>query len=85
MIQDFELIHHGIDYPDYFQGCGVAFTDFTCVVTGIGATIAEAIDDCLNQMESEGMESRIEEKYGPIPEGYECPEGAYHYVSIRWR
>ncbi len=62
----FELIDHGIEYSQYFQGCGVAFTDFKNVVTGIGDNPAEAIDDCLEQIawgdgdwDTEGMEARI--------------------------
>ncbi len=26
-----EIINHGVMYSDYFQGCGLAFTDFTHV------------------------------------------------------
>ncbi len=46
----YELIDHGIHHPDYFQGCGTAFTDYDHLVTGIGDNLAEAIEDCLEQM-----------------------------------
>ena len=63
-IGEFELIDHGIEHPQYFQGCGTGFTGFENVVTGIGDNPAEAIDDCLEQIaqlgfETEGMEARI--------------------------
>lgn len=53
----FELIDHGIEHSQYFQGCGVAFTGFANVVTGIGDTPADAIDDCLEQMAQAGFET----------------------------
>ena len=63
-IGEFELTDHGIEHSQYFRGCGVAFTNFENVVTGIGDNPAEAIDDCLEQaaqagFNTEGMEARI--------------------------
>lgn len=64
-ITDYELIDHGIESSDYFRGCGVAFTEFVDVVTGIGGDIAEAIGDCLEQLacggdwDVEGLNERM--------------------------
>ena len=63
-IVEFELVDHGIEHEQYFQGCGVSFTQFEDVATGIGDNPAEAIDDaleCLAQMDwdVDGMETRI--------------------------
>jgi hypothetical protein len=63
-IGEFDLIDHGAEASQYFQGCGVAFTGFENVGTGIGDNPAEAIDGCLEQVaqagfETEGMEARI--------------------------
>ena len=65
----FELIDHGIEHSQYFQGCGIAFTGLQNVVTGIGDNLAEAIDDCLEQIAQAGfvtdrMEARIMEQEG---------------------
>lgn len=46
-IKDFEVLHHGCMYSDYFQGCGVSYTAFDDVATGIGSDLTEAIDDCI--------------------------------------
>ena len=87
-IKDFEVIHHGMMYSDYFQGCGTS--TYQDVATGIGDNLTEAIDDCLEQLaerwNTENMETRIVEKYGTIPE-VEQPENVdcHHYVSIRVR
>lgn len=64
----YELIDHGIEHSQYFQGCGVVFTPFDFVVTGIGDDFREAVEECLEQLammdyETEGMESRIERDY----------------------
>ena len=99
-IDDFELVDHGIEHSQFFQGCGVAYTNFEHVVTGIGDNPAEAIGDCLEQMamndfETENMEARIaeEEYWGNFPlkpsvaekHPNQSEESELHYhVSIRW-
>ena len=49
-ITGFEVIDHGIDGSQYFQGCGVAYTDFDHVVTGCGQNAREAWEDALEQL-----------------------------------
>lgn len=88
VIKDFEVIEHGCMYSDYFQGCGTSYTEYEDVATGIGSNLNEAIDDALEQLaqgdwETEGMETRIVEKYGKIPEVEEPEEDCHYYVSIR--
>jgi hypothetical protein len=92
-IGQFEVIDHGIEHSQYFQGCGVE--SFANVVTGIGDNPAEAIDDCLDQItqwgfDTEGMEERIlaQEGLKALPESPsaadESGEDVYYHVSIRW-
>ena len=96
-IGEFELIDHGIEHSQYFQGCGVAFTRFANVATGIGDNPAEAIDDCLEQVaqagfDTEGMEARILEQEGwealPTTPDVQAICGSvdetYYHVSLRW-
>ena len=81
-VTDYELIDHGIDGSQYFQGCGAAYTKFDNVATGAGDTFAEALDDALEQMawsdvETEGLEERIKADYNdgqPWPEGPSASE-----------
>ena len=47
---DYEIINHGIEHSQYFQGCGVAFTDFDLVATGIGDNAKEAYEDAVEQL-----------------------------------
>ena len=49
-VTDFEVVDHGIDGAQYFQGCGVSFTAFEHVVTGCGDTFADAVDDALESI-----------------------------------
>ncbi len=43
-IAEFEIVDHGIEHEQYFQGCGVSLTEFTDVATGIGNDAEEALD-----------------------------------------
>jgi hypothetical protein len=95
-IGDFEVIDHGIEHEQYFQGCGTAFTNYQNVATGTGANFAEAIDDCLESIaqmdfETEGMEARILAEEFPgrkaLPTKVhvlDCDESLWYYASIRW-
>lgn len=55
-ITDFVLIDHGYDYPDHFQGCGVAYTRFDDCVTGAGLNPSDALDNALDQLADEGYD-----------------------------
>jgi hypothetical protein len=96
-IGDFELVDHGAEHAQYFQGCGVAFTSFAYVATGIGDNPAAAIDDCLDQIAQAGfatddMVARIKAQEGlealpttpDVQAIYGDNEDIYYYVSIRW-
>lgn len=96
-IGEFELVDHGIEYFQYFQGCGTTFADFENVATGIGNNPAEAIDDCLEQIaqcgfDTEGMETRIMEQKDPvriptIPNVFHYfpdNDDCYYHISIRY-
>lgn len=52
----FELIDHGIEHSQYFQGCGISFTSFDDVATGIGDNPAEAIEDALESLAQQGWD-----------------------------
>ena len=49
-IKDFEIVDHGVEHPDYFQGCGVTYTKFDDCATGIGRSLHEALGDALEQL-----------------------------------
>ena len=94
-VSDFELVDHGIDHSQYFQGCGVSLTSFSEVATGAGHNPASAVDDCLEQMamngvDVEGMEKRILKDIGKrsMPKrpvvGSKYSDECYYYVSIRY-
>ncbi len=93
-IVDFEIVDHGIENEQYFQGCGISYTSFSNVATGIGDNPAEAIDDCLEQIavngtDTEGMEERILADIGKRrmprrPVVSRKSEECHYYVSIRW-
>ncbi len=94
-IAEFELVDHGIENSQYFQGCGLSHTEFEGIATGIGNDPAEAIDDALESLaqsdwETEGMEARILAQDFPrkrkLPTKPKVParaEECYYHVSIR--
>lgn len=92
-ITTFQLVDHGIDSSDYFQGCGIAFTEFTDIATGCGSNPKEAIDDALEQLAMSGwdtttMDARILEHFeiAELPQKPEATiENTYYYVSVRVR
>lgn len=98
-ISSYELIDHGIENSQYFQGCGTSYTPFEHVVTGIGDNPAEAIDDCLEQIAANGInvsdfESRMlaDEKLTEWPttpvvfydSDIDDDWDMYYHVSIRY-
>ena len=85
-IVEFEIIDHGVEHSQYFQGCGTAFTPYTDVYTGIGSSAHEALEDALEQAacsdwETESVENTLSKKI-TVPE---YAEDCYHYVSLRVR
>ncbi len=50
LLTRYDVTSHGIHFADYWQGMGVSFSDYDDIVTGIGDTEIEALDDCLEQL-----------------------------------
>lgn len=46
-VASYEVIDHGIEHSQYFQGCGVAFTEYADCFTGCGNDASEALDDAI--------------------------------------
>ena len=57
----FEIVDHGINLIQYFQGCGVSRTKFTDVAKGCGDNPAEALADALETLAQDGWDvSKVE-------------------------
>jgi hypothetical protein len=71
-VADYQLLDHGVEGSQYFQGCGVIGTQFESVVTGCGENFAEALDDALDQIAQDGdvdvedLEKQIREDEGYV-------------------
>jgi hypothetical protein len=92
LIVKFELIDHGLEHPDYFQGCGVALTKYEACFTGIGATPYEAAHEALelathdyswNDVVFDECETEIEETLQYRVEAIPDDSDATYHVSIR--
>lgn len=55
-ITDYQIVDHGIDHPQYFQGCCTSYTAFSECCTGIGEDYKAALDDCLEQIACSGID-----------------------------
>ena len=95
-ISEFEIVDHGIEHEQYFQGCGISCTEYEGVATGCGDNYAEAVDDALESLaqqdwETEGMEKRIlRQEWGRMkrvlptkPAVKASAEDCHYYLSIR--
>ena len=93
-IQAHEVIVHGVDHEQFFQGCGVAFTEFTEVATGIGSDAHEAFDDALENLAEGDWDVEAVDtadgwtdapKPGDLAMGEDAHEALHVYVSVRVR
>ena len=93
-IKAYEIINHGYEHSQYFQGCGTSFTDFTDVATGCGNDAKEAYEDAVEQLATSGwnvdkLPSRPAgiRKRDKVPAKYLKDElnEFFWYVSIRVR
>lgn len=50
LITTWQIVRHGIDHAQYFQGYGTAFTPYQFCVTGNGDSEYDALEMCLNEL-----------------------------------
>lgn len=92
---DFDVVFHGAEFADYFQGCGTSFTPYNNVVTGVGDCEIGAFDDALELMCAEcdneelikAIVGMYEEKLSDecIDYSDDFDEFPQYRISIRWR
>ena len=93
-VVEFELVDHGIEHEQYFQGCGTSCTPYTGCATGVGDNPADAIEDALDSLamddwDVEGMYECIMDELGvnKLPKTPRVlakhGEEAHYYFSIR--
>lgn len=84
---DHQILDHGVNGSQYFQGCGTYGTEYTHVYTGIGDSAHEALEDALEQAATSDWET--EEIHNDLSKDISIPEDAkeeselHHFVSIR--
>lgn len=85
----YEVISHGIDHSQYFQGCGVSYTPFDHVVTGAGSSAWDALDDAREQLAQtvrddtrrEVLVACIEHEFAPLRKTLEA--NSVHAYLVR--
>lgn len=66
-IEEHEVIVHGAEHSQYFQGCGVSFTPFTDVATGIGDDAKEAFEDALESLAQGDWDTEDSDDWDDVP------------------
>ncbi len=85
-INDYEIVNHGVENEQYFQGCGVCFTSFEDVATGIGDSASDALEDALECLALNGWDtSSVINDLSTVITVPKNSDGCWHYVSIRVR
>lgn len=83
-ISKYQIIDHGVENSQYFQGCGVAHTEFGACYTGIGNSAHEALDDALEQAAMDNWNTEpIDNTLSEVATVNEDDDETYHYVSIK--
>jgi len=90
-ILEHEVIIHGVEHAQYFQGCGTSFSPYEDVATGIGSDAYEAFEDALEQLAQSDwdIDGSGYDDWTDKPEASDAvlPEDAHEelhvYVSIR--
>ena len=81
----YEVISHGVESRDYFQGCGSGTFDH--VYTGIGDNERSALEDAIEQAYASLSDVSLPTRFKGInaknrlPQ--RCGDDVYFYVSIR--
>ena len=90
-VTEYEIIPHGWEHAQYFQGCGVAFTKFKHVATGAGHTAKEAYDHAAEQIAMRHDANNLPKRprgiraRDHVPATHCGEDSEFHwYVSIRY-
>ena len=84
-ITDYEVVSHGVEHEQYFQGCGTAFTDFEDVATGIGWSESEALEDALDSLAQSDWDTEAVKYDADEDIIDDLGEDCWFYVSVRVR
>lgn len=76
-----QFIDHGIENFQFFQGCGVAYTEFENVATGIGDTYREALEDAAEQLAVMGYEGDLLSDEVLDKEAGDDEESVFDYIE----
>jgi hypothetical protein len=85
-IKEYNIVDHGIEHEQYFQGHGIAMTEYSDCATGCGNNSVEAFEDALDSLAQNGWdvsaipENAAQKSEEDVSDGYN--EEHYYYVSI---
>ena len=88
-VSEHEVIVHGVEHMQHFQGCGICHTQYDDVGTGIGVDAAEAYEDALEQLaqsdwdvdDADSWDDKPDPRDAVLP--YDAHDELWVYVSVR--
>lgn len=99
IVRSFQILDHGWDNSQSFQGCGLAFTLFDDIATGCGNNPREALNDALESLAQNDWDTSAisDARIAELSDVSDIPaqededgnpsedqaEECYHYVSVR--
>lgn len=81
-VTDWEIEDHGVEHAQYFQGAGLAYTDFEDIATGVGMNALEAFDDAIDSLSVEWDVSEIVNQERPNIEREEGKKQIVDYITF---
>ncbi len=90
-VKAFEIDGLGVDHDQYFQGAGIAFTDWDYVAVGIGNNAKEAYEDAVELLSQTWDTDRLPTRPRGIRKSDSMTQeqiesdGLHYYVAIRVR
>lgn len=84
-IKSYQIVDHGIEHEQYFQGCGISFISYQDIATGMGNNYSDALDDAADSLAQNNWDtSTIEElKMRPVNGQIINNPDIHYYLSIR--
>ena len=77
-ITEYQILFHGIEHSQYFQGCGTYGTPFDDVATGTGDTKSEALQDALESLAQNDWDTSELEKRKDLSNETGCAGACGH-------
>ena len=84
-IKKYEIINHGIEHEQYFQGCGISCTEYEDIATGMSNNFTDALDDAADSLAQNDWDTKTIQELQMRSVNAQIIKNPdiHYYVSIR--